>query len=62
MRDVRDFAFREVGNMVSSIKVSKNTRQKWEEKTESKNIREILGDLNGKLKKCRLKHNKEYNL
>ena len=34
----------------------------WLDKTEHKNIKSILGDLNSKLKKCRLKHSKDTQL
>jgi hypothetical protein len=51
---------RDSDSLNKSMKVSKSsTHQQWLDRSEAKNIKEILGELNGKLKKCRQRYNRE---
>ena len=72
---MRDMVMKEISNLSNSLfkgvnspnsySSSKNKRskeQEWMDKSQAKNIKDILGDLNGKLKKCRQKHTRDYNL
>ena len=69
----RENILKDVGNLSRSMrlqqnqmdkvqsvhKMTKSKEKEWTMKSEAKNIRDILGDLNGKLKRCRMKYNRD---
>jgi hypothetical protein len=50
---------RQLDNPRKAVAPNKENSLKWEKQTEQKNIKEILGNLNSKLKICRQKYNRD---